>query len=137
IFASSRTLLAQTIPTVTVTPLTIGVGGAVTVTVANGHGNNTAWVGLYTASAPDTMMLDWKYLSGTRTAPATGMTSATVTFAMPSTTGVYNVRLFSRDTYGKLATSGSITVQNITSSTISAAPSTVTPGAVITGTVSN
>jgi len=137
IFASSRTLLAQTIPTVTVTPLTIGVGGAVTVTVANGPGNTTDWVGLYTASAPDTMMLDWKYLSGTRTAPATALTSATVTFAMPSTTGVYNVRLFSRDTYVKLATSASITVQNITSSTISAAPSTVTPGAVITGTVSN
>src|ERR671937_3196503 len=91
-FASTE-LFAQT-ATVTVTPLTIGIGGAVTVTIANGPGNTTDWVGVYAASAPDTMMLDWQYLSGTRTAPAAGVSSATVTFAMPSMTGAYNVRLF-------------------------------------------
>jgi hypothetical protein len=137
LFAPAAPVLAQTSPTVTVTPSTIGTGGIVTVTVANGPGNTSDWIGLYVASAPDTMMLDWKYLNGMRTAPTVGLTTATVTFAMPSATGVYNVRLFSKDTYVKLATSATITVQNASNSTIAASPAIVTPGGTITGTVSN
>src|SRR5438309_11659660 len=80
-------LIAQSAPSLTVTPTTIGIGGSVTVAVANGPGNTGDWVGLYSASAPDTSMLDWKYLNGSRVAPVIPVTSATLTFAMPSTTG--------------------------------------------------
>src|SRR5438445_10930227 len=100
---SDRRLLAQAAPTLTATPLTIAAGGMAAVSVANGPGNTTDWVGLYAASASDFTMIDWKYLNGTRTTPATALTSATVTFTVPSTVGLYNTRLFSHDTYTKVA----------------------------------
>src|SRR5206468_10972661 len=130
-------ILAQAAPTVTVTPATIAAGGMVAVNVANGPGNTTDWVGLYAAGASDTTMLDWKYLSGTRTAPAAALTTATITFAVPSTAGAYNVRLFSRDTYVKLTTSATITVQSAGGASVTATPSTVAPGGTITGAISN
>jgi hypothetical protein len=130
-------IFAQAAPAVTVTPLTVAAGGMVAVTVANAAGNTTDWVGLYASGASDTAMLDWKYLNGTRTAPATAATAATVTFAVPSAAGVYNVRLFSRDTYVRLATSAAITVQSAGSASVAATPATVTPGGTITASISN
>jgi len=71
---------AQSTPTLSVTPTSAPPGATVTVTVANGPANATDWVGLFTTAAADTLMLDWKYLNGQKTAPATGVTTATVTF---------------------------------------------------------
>ena len=48
---SDRRLLAQAAPTLTATPLTIAAGGMAAVSVANGPGNTTDWVGLYAASS--------------------------------------------------------------------------------------
>src|SRR3989442_11503299 len=76
-------LAAQSSPTVTVTPTSVAPGGTVTVTIANGPANATDWVGLYTTAAADTLMLDWKYLNGLKTAPSTGTANATVTFTLP------------------------------------------------------
>ena len=81
----STELAAQSSPTVTVTPTSVAPGGTVTVTIANGPANATDWVGLYTTAAADTLMLDWKYLNGLKTAPTTGVANATVTFAPRST----------------------------------------------------
>ena len=51
-----------------------------TATLSGGPGNLTDWVGLYRIGAPDTEPTDWQYLSGTRTPPAAGLRSATLTF---------------------------------------------------------
>ena len=76
-----------------------------------------------------TTYLDWQYLNGSRTAPAVGVASATVTFAMPLTAGSYRL-LFS---YGTtiLAMSDAITVTSPALSigaTVAAPSSTVTVG---------
>lgn len=98
--------------TLTITgPTTVAAGTQVSVTVANGPANLLDFVGLHAASAPDLDHFDWKYLSGTRTAPPTGLTMATLTFKMPGTPGPYVFRLFNNGTYAKLATSAVVTVR--------------------------
>jgi len=138
LIAAPNRLAAQSPPTLTVTPTSVAPGGIVTVTLSNGPGNTNDWVGLYSSSAPNTMMLDWKYLNGTRVAPAAGATGATVTFMMPGTLGTYNVRFFSKDTYVLLATSATITVQSAApNATITVTPTTTGPGGQVTATVAN
>lgn len=89
---------------------TVNRGDTVRVWVQYGPGSPTAWVGLHTTAAADTLWTDWKYLNGTRTAPAAGLTSAMLTFTAPSTAGVYNFRFFQDSGYVKLGTSQSLTV---------------------------
>ena len=102
-FSTPTELTAQVAPTVTVNPTNVLPGATVTVTIANGPGNATDWVGIYSTTAPDTVMSDWKYLNGSRTPPAVGITSATLTFAVPSTVGTYNVRFYAMGGYTRLA----------------------------------
>jgi len=67
--------------------------------------------------------VQWQYLNGTQVMPATGVTSATVTFMLPATPGIYQARLFNA-TYVLVATSGSITttVPSVTLSATSGPP---------------
>src|SRR5439155_773253 len=78
---------------------------------------------------------DWKFLNGLRTAPATGLTAATLTFAMPSTPGAYTLRFFSNNTY-TLLTTANVTVNDITAPVISAvvASSITSSGATVSWT---
>src|SRR5207248_5950506 len=78
--------------------------------VTNGPGNAHDWIAVFPSGAADTGYVDWKYLNNTRTAPATGLTNATVTFTMPATAGMYEIRLYANDTYVRVATSPTITV---------------------------
>ena len=115
---------------------TVGPGATVQVQVANGPGNPRDWVAFHASAAADTSYLDWKYLNGTRTAPATGLTSATLSFTMPTTPGTYNFRFFQNNTYTKLATSATVTVTSSTP-TVTVSTTTATPGQTIQVTVSN
>ena len=56
------------------------------------------------------MFLDWFYLNNSKTAPMTGATSANLQFTAPMTPGTYNFRLFTNNTYTKLATSPTVLV---------------------------
>src|SRR6185436_16782961 len=58
--------------TLTVTPAVVFSGDTVTVAIDNGPGGARDWLGLFAAGASDATYLDWKYLNGTRSAPATG-----------------------------------------------------------------
>ena len=109
--SATITVTAPAPPSITLSATTVVPGGTVTATIANGPGNAGDWVGLVGASAADGTYMDWKYLNGTRTRPATGLTGAAVTFTMPATPGTYNVRFFLNDSWTKLATSATITVQ--------------------------
>jgi len=98
-------------PKVTVASTTVQPGAPIQFTVANGPANATDWVSLAEATAPDGAYLTWKYLNGLNTAPATGVSSATLQFTAPSTPGTYNIRFFANDSSSnKLATSATITV---------------------------
>ena len=98
-------------PTVNVVSTSVAPGGQIDFTVSGGSGSRMDWVTLTPASAPNSSYLDWKYLNGTKTAPAVAMTSATLQFTAPSTPGTYNIRFFANNSLAnRLATSASITV---------------------------
>jgi hypothetical protein len=110
--ATSGTVTLQAPPAPSITgPASVVAGGTISFTIANGPGAANDWVGWYCPStATDAAYLDWKYLNNTKTAPATGLTAATVTFTAPATGGqACNARLFSLAT-GKLATSGAVSI---------------------------
>jgi hypothetical protein len=110
--ATSPTVTVSTpSSTVTVNATAVSPGQPIQVTVSNGPGNSGDWLALHSASAADTVYLDWKYLSGTRTAPLTGQASATLTFTAPTTPGTYNFRFFQNSTYTRIAISTTLTVQ--------------------------
>ena len=94
-------------PSITVLTPTVAPGGVIRFSVADGPANPGDWVGLYVSTAGDGAYVNWMYLNGTTSPPATGISNATLEFAAPSTPGTYNVRLFGTQ---KLATSAAITV---------------------------
>jgi len=118
------------VPSVTLGATTGSAGGTVTATVANGPGTPGDWVGLYDAGGT---AVQWQYLNGTQVKPATGVSSATVTFMLPATPGLYQARLFNA-TYVLVATSGSITT-TVPSVTLSATSGTA--GGTVLATVVN
>lgn len=109
--ATSGSVTVGVVPTVTVTPATIGPQGTITVTVTGGPGNPTDWLGLAAQGSDERILLDWEYLNGTRTAPATGVTTATLTFIAPSAPGTYVVKLYANDNFNRVATSNPFQVQ--------------------------
>lgn len=90
------------------TAITVTAGSTVSVAITNGPGNPTDWLGLYAAGASDYTHLDWRFMNGTQTAPATGVTSATVNFPLLTTPGEYEFRFFANFTYQRLAVSGPV-----------------------------
>ena len=124
-------------------PITVAGGSTITVNVSNGPGNMSDWVMMVPAGAPAaTWGPDYKYLSGTRTRPATGMTSATITFAAPTAGGNFEFRFYQNDTFTLLATSPVVTVTALSTSPSvavngSSGPITVAAGSTIAVTVSN
>jgi hypothetical protein len=91
--------------------ISVAAGSTVTVGVQNGPGNPTDWVGLYPTGAADTSYLNWFYLNGSKFAPAAGMTTATLPFVMPGSSGTYEFRLFSNNGFTRLAVSPMVTTQ--------------------------
>ena len=100
----------ENMATLTVNKTTAVPGESVAVTAGAGPANTRDWIGLYLKTAPNGNYLDWKYLNGLQTPPGTGMASATVNFAMPSTEGTHNFRFFSNDSLNLLATSPDVVV---------------------------
>lgn len=117
------------------TAITVAAGSTVSVSITNGPGNATDWIGLYTAGTSDFSYLNWCYMNGTQTAPATGLTNATFGFPLPSTPGDYEFRFFANLSWQRLAVSAVATA--LPPPTITAvSPSTghVTDIVTITGT---
>ena len=77
-------------PTLTVSATTVAPGGSVQVSVAEGPGQRGDWVALAAVGSGLASYVDWNYLSGARSMPATGVTSAVLTFDMPET-GAYEL----------------------------------------------
>jgi hypothetical protein len=114
LLATSSTIISNTVTQLTVNgvspPSTVSVSGGsvVTVVVSGGPGQVGDWLGLYRVGATASQWLDWKYLNGTRIVPTTGLTAATVTFALPAGSGSYEIRFFENDSVTLLFTSSTI-----------------------------
>src|SRR5439155_970064 len=90
--------------------ITVAPGATVSVGVTSGPGNPKDWLALYPTGAADSAYLDWFFLNGTKSAPAVGVTTATVPFTLPHTPGTYEVRFFANNTYQRLGTTPTVTV---------------------------
>jgi len=92
------------------TAVSVGAGSHVTVGVTDGPANAGDWIALYATSSPDTTYVTWRYLNGTTTAPATGLSTATLDFAVPASGGGYEFRFFAANGFVRLATSTTVVV---------------------------
>ena len=120
IVATALCGVAAASPTLTPAAPTVPAGAPLIFTVANDLTPNARdWLGLYQTSAPDDAYLAWQFMNGMKIAPSTGLSGATLQFPAPTVPGTYEIRLFSNNTYSRLATSSTVTVP---------AP-TITPGA--------
>ena len=90
-------------PTLSVNTTTAATGGNVTVTLAGGLGGSLDWIALAATSAPNTSYVAYTYIGG-------GVTTRSWTFAMPSTPGTYEFRLFPNNGSARAATSPAIAV---------------------------
>jgi hypothetical protein len=132
LLATSATItVAMPATTLTVNTQSVEIGGSVTATVVNGPGARTDWIALYPEGS--STYTTWRYLNGTQTAPATGLTNATVNMPMPMTPGNYTLRLYTGSTL--VATSAIVTVSNGSSITLNT--TTIAPGGSVVATVTN
>jgi len=83
---------------------TVSAVTPVTVTLMNGYGGSTDWIGFASAASPDTGYLQWVYVGA-------GVTTRSWTIAAPSTPGIYEFRLFLNNGYTRVATSQPVIVQ--------------------------
>jgi len=96
---------------IAVQSLLVAKSGKIQFMVTDGYGGIKDWVGLYVVGTSGNTFIDWQYLNGTRTAPTSGTSTATLTFAAPGTAAPYYLILYSDNTYNTLAVSPNITVQ--------------------------
>ena len=89
-------------PVLTVDKTSAAPGAPITVTLTNGTGNSGDWLAFAPTGAPNTSYLTYVYVGA--------VTTRTWTVTAPSTTGTYEFRLFSNNTYSRIATSPSIAV---------------------------
>ena len=127
--ATSGTI-TTTSPAVALGAATAAAGGIVAATVTNGPGLPGDWVGLYDANGN---AVQWQYLNGTQTKPATGVRNANVTFVLPATPGTYHARLFNA-AYVRVATSATIST---TPPSVTLGATVGTTGGTVTATVTN
>ncbi len=97
-------------PTLSVATPRVGPGDTISFSVLNGPANPTDWVTLVERTAADNAYLQWQYLNGSTSPPATGRANATLQFTAPAASGVYELRLFANNRLTRIARSGDITV---------------------------
>jgi len=90
--------------------ITVAPRATVSVGVMSGPGNPKDWLALSPTGAADSAYLDWFFLNGTKSAPAAGLTTATIPFTLPNTPGTYEVRFFANNTFQHMGTTPTVTV---------------------------
>jgi len=89
-------------PTLTPNLTTVAAGAAILLTVDDDDVNErvesrTDWVGTYIPGTAAAAALDWFYMNGTKTAPATAISDAVIPFTAPSTPGSYEFRFYANE----------------------------------------
>jgi hypothetical protein len=122
--------------TLAAAPATVTAGELVTASWSNISNPAPAdFIALYTPGAPDTSYLDWVYVNCTQTLGAAGVVSGSC--VLPGTTGLaagtYEFRLFRNNTWTRIATSNSFTINGAAgSATVTASPTSISAGGVVT-----
>jgi subtilase family protein len=123
-------------PTLGVSPASVAAGGSVTATWAGiTSASASDWIGLYSPSAADTAFIARIYV-GCGTSPGgAAVPSGSCPFPVPGSVspGGYELRLFSNNTFTRLATSGPLTVTTA-AVTLSVSPASVAAGGSVTAT---
>ncbi|MBM4254310.1 MAG: hypothetical protein FJ147_00255 [Deltaproteobacteria bacterium] len=100
-------------PTLTASPATIPVGGAVTVSWSGvTNPSERDWIGVYQPGLPNTGYLAWKYVSCSQT-PGVPRASGSCTF-FPAPVGIYEFRYLRNDSYTSIATSNTVHASAVT-----------------------
>jgi len=107
------------------------VGGqAVTVTLTGGLGGSTDWLAFAPTSAPNNSYLYFTWVGA-------GVTTRTWTVTTPTTAGTYEFRLFKQNSFVRLATSPTVTVQAPPPPVLTVSTTTAAPGQQVTVTLTN
>jgi chitobiase/beta-hexosaminidase-like protein/uncharacterized protein DUF6298/collagenase-like protein with putative collagen-binding domain len=104
------------IANLTATPTTVSAGQTITVSWSGLTTTSiTDWIGLYAPGSSDTEIIDWIYVSCTRS-PGVERSSGSCFYTVPSTlaAGNYEFRIFLRDIYFRVGTSSAVSVSNPT-----------------------
>ena len=89
---------------------TLSPGVTAAISVSGGPANPSDWVALYRSGASNGEYLAWKYLDSSTAVPAQGLTSAELSFLIPSEPGEYEFRFFANNGWDRLATSPTVVV---------------------------
>src|SRR5205085_1147660 len=104
-------------------------GATFNVTLANGPGLVTDWVGLYCpTTSGDNAYLAWKYLSNTQALPPSGVTDVTLTFTAPTMVGTTCHARWWSSGMVKVATSATMTVVNPVPTITALTPASLSAG---------
>lgn len=122
-------------PSLVPSTLTPAPGTPLTVTLSRGYGGANDWLAFASTTSANTSFITFVYVGA-------GVTDRTWTINTPSTPGTYEFRLFSNNTYTRLATSPTVTVgannpPPTAPPTIAVSATTVAPGASLTATLTN
>ena len=125
-------------PAISVTPSSVSPGGTVTAAFSNvAAPTSTDWIGLYVQGASNSALKGWFYGSSCTASPGGARASGSCAYTVPINLsgGTYELRLFANDGYTLLASSNAFTVTGATpptSATLTATPSSVSPGGTVT-----
>ena len=135
------TVVANTAPTVTPSVTSLSPGSSFIARILNGPAGRYDWVGLFPiAASSSSTPVSRYYLNGSLSAPATGVSSANVTFTAPQLAGQYNLRFFPNNGTTATATSATITVTSAATTpapTVTASATNIVPGGSVTAQVRN
>ncbi len=123
-------------PTLGVSPASVAAGGSVTASWAGiTSASASDWIGLYAPSAANTGFISRIYVGCGASPGGVAVPGGSCPFPVPGsvTPGGYELRLFSNNTFTRLATSGPLTVTSAPV-TLSASPASVAAGASATAT---
>ena len=118
----------------TASPSSIAPGGTLTATW-NGitSPTSTDWIGLYQPGAANTAYIDWIYISCSKT-PGSPQASGSCPFVVPASLapGTYALRLLANDGFSQLSASNNFTVTSNGNPTLTASPTSIPPGGMLT-----
>ncbi len=125
----------------TATPTSVAPGGTVTATFSNvSSPTSNDWIAVYAQGAADSAYKTWFYDSSCTFTPGTAKASGSCTYTVPTNlpAGLYEFRLFSNNSWTRLAVSNAFTVTGGSSAvSLTATPTIVGTGDTVTATFSN
>ena len=118
----------------TASPSSIAPGGTLTATWSGiTSPTSTDWIGLYQPGAANTAYIDWIYVSCSKT-PGSPQASGSCPFVVPASLapGTYALRLLANDGFSQLSASNNFTVTSNGNPTLTASPTSIPPGGMLT-----